>query len=131
LKRCAGDSLREFHVERESADPMHRQLYDFLRRALADGQLSAGTQLPSTRAMARKLGVSRNTVLNAYETLTMEGLLTGQVGSGTRVRRLSDPIAQMPYPRTLNPRRILRESHYPVDAQTFCDPDGNVILIHR
>jgi DNA-binding GntR family transcriptional regulator len=110
---------------------MHRQLYDFLRRAVIQGQLAAGARLPSTRALAHKLGVSRNTVLNAYEALAMEGYLAGKVGSGTRVRRISDPVANVLYPRTLDTRRILRESHYPVEARSFYDPDGNLIYVHR
>lgn len=131
MKRCAGHSFQGFRVDRDSSDPLHRQLSDFLRRAIVAGQLPAAARLPSTRALARILGVSRNTVLNAYEALAMEGYLAGRIGSGTSVRRPADPIAHVPYPGTLDPRRILRESHYPVDALSFCDPDGNVISIHR
>jgi DNA-binding GntR family transcriptional regulator len=110
---------------------MHRQLYDFLRRAMVEGQLPTGARLPSTRALALKLGVSRNTVLNAYEALAMEGYLAGKAGSGTRVRRISDPVAHVLYPRTLDTRRILRQSHYPAEARSFCDPDGNLVYVHR
>ena len=108
---------------------MHRQLYDFLRRAMVE--LPAGAALPSSRALARRLGVSRNTVVNAYESLSMEGYLIGKVGSGTRVRQISDPTAHVFYPRTLDTRRILRESHYPAESRSLSDPDGNLIYIHR
>lgn len=110
---------------------MHRQLYDFLRRAMVQGELPAGASLPSTRALARRLGVSRNTVVNAYDALMMEGFLEGKVGSGTRIRRISDPTAHVFYPQTLDTRRILRESHYPTEAQSLRDPDSNLIYIHR
>jgi len=128
---CARDSFREFHVDRDSSDPMHRQLYAFLRRAIVAGEIRAAARLPSSRALARILGVSRNTVLNAYEALAVDGFLAGRIGSGTRVRHPSDPIAHVPYPQTIDPRRILRDSHYPLGALSFSDPDGNAIFIHR
>src|SRR5437763_12735809 len=62
-------------------------LYDELRHAILHGQLQPGTRLPSTRALADERGVSRNTVLNAYEQLLAEGYLEGKVGSGTYVPR--------------------------------------------
>lgn len=45
--------------------PLHRQLYEALRRALLDGKLSAGERLPSSRELAQDLGMSRNTVHRA------------------------------------------------------------------
>jgi DNA-binding GntR family transcriptional regulator len=98
---------------------------------MLQGELPAGTPLPSTRALARRLGVSRNTIVNAYEALMMEGYLTGKIGSGTRVRHISDPTAHVFYPQTLDTRRVLRESHYPTEARSVRDPDGNLIYIHR
>lgn len=64
---------------------LSRQLYDGLRGAILSGQFRAGTRLPSTRALADSLGVSRNTVHTAFEQLILEGLLTGQQGAGTFV----------------------------------------------
>jgi GntR family transcriptional regulator/MocR family aminotransferase len=65
--------------------PLFRQLYEGLRRHILDGSLAAGMRLPATRGLARDLGVSRNTVLNAYEQLLAEGYLEGRLGSGTYV----------------------------------------------
>ncbi|HYL75563.1 MAG TPA: winged helix-turn-helix domain-containing protein [Bryobacteraceae bacterium] len=123
--------LSAFQIDRKSTDPLHRQLYHFLRRAIVQGELPADAPLPSTRALARRLAVSRNTVVNAYESLMTEGLLNGKIGSGTRVRRISDPTAYAFYPQALDPRRVLRESHYPTEARSLVDPDGNLIYIHR
>ena len=53
--------------------------------AILSGQLKASVQLPSTRTLASELGVSRNTVLLAYEQLLAEGYIHGKVGSGTTV----------------------------------------------
>lgn len=65
--------------------PLYRQLYDALRDAILDGRLVAGARLPSSRRLASDLGVGRNTVLAAYEQLTAEGYLEGQIGAGTRI----------------------------------------------
>ncbi len=70
-----------------SSVPLYRQVYSHLRQAILQGQLTAGTRLPSTRVLAADLSVSRNTVVNAYEQLIAEGYLEGQIGSGTRVTR--------------------------------------------
>ncbi len=56
-----------------------------LREAVRKGELRAGDTLPSTRLLAVALGVSRGTVLAAYEQLIAEGFLTAKAGSGTCV----------------------------------------------
>jgi GntR family transcriptional regulator / MocR family aminotransferase len=71
---------------RGSRVPLHRQIYDGLRRAILEGMLRAGQRVPSTRALAAELGVSRFPVLTAYGQLLHEGYLEGRVGSGTYVR---------------------------------------------
>ncbi len=73
-------------VDRSAGVPLHRQIYDGLRRAILDGMLRAGQRVPSTRALAAELEVSRFPVLTAYEQLLHEGYLEGRVGSGTFVR---------------------------------------------
>lgn len=72
-------------LDRGSALPLHRQLYQGLRAAILRGRLAPGVRLPSTRDLARELRVSRNTVVNAFEQLLAEGYLCGRVGSGTYV----------------------------------------------
>lgn len=72
-------------LERASATPLHRQLYEGYRSAILQGQLRAGAKLPSTRQLAKELALSRNTVLVAFEQLLAEGFLTGRIGSGTYV----------------------------------------------
>jgi GntR family transcriptional regulator/MocR family aminotransferase len=70
-----------------TATPLFRQLYEGLQRSILDGTLTPGVRLPATRSLAEELGVSRNTVLNAYEQLLAEGYLEGKLGSGTYVSR--------------------------------------------
>ena len=67
--------------------PMFRQIYDSVRNAILDGQLSKGFALPSSRELATELGVSRMTVVSAYDQLIAEGYLTSAVGRGTFVSR--------------------------------------------
>ena len=65
--------------------PLHRQLYEAMRRALLDGKLAAGDRLPSSRELTQDLQLSRNTVVAALSQLTVEGYLVSRVGSGTYV----------------------------------------------
>ena len=72
-------------LDRTAPTPLHRQLYQEFREAIVSGREAAGTPLPSSRALAVELGVSRNTVLNAFDQLLAEGYVIGRRGSGTFV----------------------------------------------
>ncbi len=63
-------------------------LADQLREAVRGGALASGVRLPSSRALACDLGVSRGTVVSAYEQLIAEGYLESRRGSGTVVAHL-------------------------------------------
>lgn len=65
--------------------PLYRQLYEGLRTAILSGRITPQQRLPSSRALARQLSVSRNTVSQAYAELEAEGYLAGRRGSGTYV----------------------------------------------
>jgi GntR family transcriptional regulator/MocR family aminotransferase len=80
----------------DAAMPLFRQVYDELRSRILDGTLAPGVRLPATRGLAADLGVSRNTVLNAYDQLLAEGYLEGKLGSGSYVpRTLPDEMLQV------------------------------------
>lgn len=72
-------------LDPRSAAPLYRQLYDGVRDAILRGHLLGGTRLPSTRALADDLSLSRNTVALAYQLLLAEGYVEGRIGSGTFV----------------------------------------------
>jgi len=74
-----------FRPDRTSAQPVYRQLADLLRDWVETGRLAVGERLPPTRELALALGVSRNTVSEAYLTLADLGLLRSHVGQGTFV----------------------------------------------
>ena len=64
---------------------LHRQAYRALKAAILTGRLAAGERLASTRECARDLGLSRNTVLQAYDQLIAEGYAVTRRGAGTFV----------------------------------------------
>lgn len=72
-------------LDRRKKTPLAQQLYESLRQGILSGQIGKGYRLPSTRAMAENLGVSRMTVVSGFEQLMIEGYLTGRVGHGTFV----------------------------------------------
>src|SRR6266699_163049 len=73
------------------AVPLHKQLYEGVRSAILRGQLQAGARVPSTRAFARELGISRATVQLTFQQLIAEGYLQGRAGSGTYVAATFPP----------------------------------------
>jgi len=76
-----------FTVGEAVTGTLQQQLHARMRTAILDGDLPADTKLPSTRALAKQQGVSRNTVLAAYEQLIAEGYLETRRGAGTFVAR--------------------------------------------
>ena len=66
-------------------NPLPTQITTQIRTLIHTGVLAAGDHLPSTRMLARQLGVARGTVVAAYELLAAEGLTVSAHGSGTRV----------------------------------------------
>lgn len=72
-------------LDRDSEVPLHVQLERQLRGAVQTGRLAAHSPLPSTRALAFDLGLSRGVVVESYEQLAAEGYFTALAGSRTRV----------------------------------------------
>jgi GntR family transcriptional regulator/MocR family aminotransferase len=75
-------------IDRRIRQPLHRQIYECLRRAILDGALRGGQRIPSTRSLSEDLGVSRLPVLLAYQQLLHEGYLEARTGAGTFVRAI-------------------------------------------
>ena len=71
-----------FHLERAQATTLQSQIRETLVSAVLAGQLAPGSPVPSTRAMARRLKVSRNTVTLAYQALVTDGFLAARERSG-------------------------------------------------
>ena len=76
-------------LDRSASQPLRAQLEASLREAIRGGRLRAGERLPSSRELARALGVSRGMVQECYGQLLAEGYLTSRTGSATRVAGIS------------------------------------------
>ena len=101
-------------VPLKGAGPLFQQVYEALRGEILAGRLASGARLPSSRALASDLGVSRTTVMLAYDQLLAEGYVAGRVGSGTYVAsELPDAAlgAPAPEPATAAPA-VARLSAY-------------------
>lgn len=133
MKRPANASMPALKIKPKSACPLYRQVYNQVRQAILEQKLSAGTRLPSTRALACMLGVSRNTVLNAYEALVADALLAACKGSGTHVSMPVDKIRPLATPmgRPFDLSAVLREARFPATSACLRDPDGNPLYLHR
>ena len=59
-------------LDKASTAPLHRQIHSQITQAIRGGAIPGGVRLPSSRTMARLLGVSRNTVLTAFDDLAAD-----------------------------------------------------------
>jgi GntR family transcriptional regulator/MocR family aminotransferase len=91
-------------LDRGARDPLSLQLERTLRDAVRRGSLRAGTSLPSTRALAAELGVSRGLVVAAYGQLAAEGYL--------RLRRNAPPVVGSGVGVAMPPRRLTANPHW-------------------
>jgi GntR family transcriptional regulator/MocR family aminotransferase len=103
--RTSSDPELMVRLER-GAGPLRAQLEDQLRTAVRTGRLAAGTRLPSTRALAQDLAVSRGVVVDAYAQLAAEGYLVARHGAPTRVSDAATRPAEVaqPLPEERPPR---------------------------
>ena len=84
-------------LDRAAAPSLQLQIYEVVRRAVLDHALSTGQKLPSSRALAMDLGISRLTVSLAYDRLISENYLVASTGSGTFVAETSShPLSEAP-----------------------------------
>ncbi|HEY4169898.1 MAG TPA: PLP-dependent aminotransferase family protein [Reyranella sp.] len=78
--------------------PLHRQIFEQVRRAILERRLEPGQRLPSSRLMADELGVARGTVLLAMDQLIAEGYVVAQAASGIAVATdLPDDMLTAPH----------------------------------
>ena len=105
------------HVSRDHPTPIPAQIAAGIRDAVATGELSPNDAIPSTRALAEQLGVSRGSVVTAYDQLEGEGYLLTSQGAPTRIHPdltvatpLPEPIADTPARTTPKARISLKPS---------------------
>jgi GntR family transcriptional regulator len=91
-----------FEIFSGSGEPIYAQIEAQIRRAVANGGLRAGEQLPSVRALAEQLTVNPNTVSRAYNELIAEGIVAAQQGRGVFVARQRQVFSAAERQRRLN-----------------------------
>lgn len=77
--------MLEFRIAHRGGLPAYLQIVEQTRRALENGWLSVGDQMPTAREVVATTGINPNTVLKAYRELERQGLVEGRVGTGTFV----------------------------------------------
>ncbi|GII92932.1 MocR-like pyridoxine biosynthesis transcription factor PdxR [Sinosporangium siamense] len=90
-------------LDRAAGTPLATQLGDTLRAAMRQGTLKHGERLPSSRGLAKQLGVSRTVVTEAFQQLYAEGWLEGRHGSGTYVAGFGETPPPDPGPGAAGP----------------------------
>lgn len=124
-------------LDNTSNVPLHQQLYNELRQAILSGRLQCTQKMPSSRALAKALAISRTTVLMSYDQLISEGYLRTVPASGTFVAcELPDQLLQSPVPQPVasTPQPRIELSSYGATLATaelpvLPDP-GNVIYFN-
>jgi GntR family transcriptional regulator/MocR family aminotransferase len=117
-------------LDRGSGQPLRSQLEAGLREAIRGGRLQGGERLPSSRELARELGVSRGLVQECYNQLLSEGYLTSQIGSATRVAMGAYQAPAQPEQRQEAPPRLIADFRIGVpDLASF--PRGDWVWATR
>lgn len=85
MRKAANGFSPVIALERSRSRPLHKQVYEAFCAAIVGRNLRAGQRVPSSRALAAELRISRIPVLNAYAQLLAEGYFEARTGSGTFV----------------------------------------------
>lgn len=88
-------------IDRNSPQPLHKQIMDGIHSLIGRGALPPGSALPSSRRLAKSLGVNRSTVTRAFEEMEALGFLQSRPGSYTRVRKKQEGTAASPRLRSI------------------------------
>jgi DNA-binding transcriptional MocR family regulator len=107
----------EISIDRDSSEPIFRQIVREIQGLIRSGSLPEGFLLPPERRLAAALGVNRSTVFNAYRELKALGLVDAHVGRGTAVLRAPAPIPDaigVPWRQLF--RESVARSHDPIIA---------------
>lgn len=112
------------NLDRNSRVPLRRQIYRDIARAIRAGAISQEATLPASRKLAAILGVSRNTVVEAYDDLAADDLIRGKRGSGMRVNGTTQRGASSSWLM-----EIIQAAQYPQRVLSIADVDGNALYL--
>lgn len=103
--------------------PLAQAIVSAMAEDIEAGQLLPGTRLPTHRELADKIGVAIGTVTRAYSLAQRQGLISGEIGRGTFVRRSSDVISlvngagEESFPIDLSKNRVIRDPREPLISE--------------
>jgi GntR family transcriptional regulator len=100
----------EFQVQSDGEIPASTQLFGQICFAIASRQFPPGYRLPSTRQLAMKTGLHRNTISKVYERLATAGFVEAHMGSGIYVRALGQENTQPASPSPVPIREMIEQS---------------------
>lgn len=86
------------HKSRNRNMRIYQRLHNLLKDAIINNDIPKDSILPSTRLLSQELGVSRSTVIKAYELLKLEGYIDANLGAGHKVRGISHDTSPLPSP---------------------------------
>jgi GntR family transcriptional regulator / MocR family aminotransferase len=112
----------QFALDRHRGEPLSLQIAHQLQDAIEGGRIARGTRLPSSRTLARTLGVSRNTVIAAYDELSARGLVRSRRGAGIYAHA---PAVVSGF----NVKAVMRAAQFPSRTISLRDQDGNPLCI--
>lgn len=87
----------DIFINNKSDIPLHKQIYDKIKRGILTGELKEGEPLPTVRGLAKDLRISIITTARAYKDLEQDGFIDTVVGKGSFVARLSDGLQREEY----------------------------------
>ncbi len=125
MKSGRSFAVPDIVLDRAGKAPLRKQIERQMAAGIRSGKAAPGAKLPSTRALARVLKVSRGVVVAAYEELLAKGLIETRERSGVAVCGAAPPL-------TLSGLRgIVRAAQFPARMQPFEDPDGNGLYLNQ
>lgn len=91
MAKAAPEILMTFiQLDKKAKMPVYIQLYEEISKSILNGMLKAGDRMPATRLLAKEFSIARNSVIQAYEQLCLEGYITSQTGAGTYVAQIPE-----------------------------------------
>ncbi len=118
----------------DSQGPIYLAIADALGADVETGLLQPGDRLPTQRDLARQLGVNVMTVSRAYAEASRRGLVEGEVGRGTFVRRRERHATRIEVPASAGPRLIDFHFNLPAGDPQILDATailGELAASHR
>lgn len=99
----------------KSTIPLYEQIYEYIKTDIRNGKISCGEKLPSTRALAKYLEISRSTVELAYEQLLAEGYVEAEACRGFFVTQIEELYQWETAKEIITQKKIKEETVYRYD----------------